>query len=143
MPEKNAPVPAEPLASPQVAEQQQSASEWPKPGEEGYVHPDGTPQSQQQLESNRRAAADRAAAGSIIHGAPMATPGPRPEAEATTAQARAEAYSGKTVQEAREDLTAFVRDASAAKADEAEAADARPAAKAGQRTVEQPGKTVR
>lgn len=43
---------------------------WPKPGEEGYVHPDGTKQAEQQLEDNRRAAADRAAAGSILHGAP-------------------------------------------------------------------------
>ncbi|MFI6270730.1 hypothetical protein [Micromonospora zamorensis] len=122
-------------ASPQVAEEQQSAADWPKPGEEGYVHPDGTPQSVQQLADNRRAAADRAAAGSLVHGAPLATPGPDPQGEAAKAAARAEAYSGKTVQEARKDLTEHIVDATQAKVDEV--ADARPAAKAGQRTADE------
>ncbi|WFF07249.1 hypothetical protein O7622_01210 [Micromonospora sp. WMMD1076] len=138
---ENPAVPGEQPASPQVAEQQQSASDWPKPGEEGYVHPDGTEQSQRQLAANRRAAADRAAAGSIIHGAPMATPGPDPQGEAAAAARRAEAYSGKTVQEARADLTAHIREAAEAKAEEV--ADARPAAAAAQRTAEQPKKNAR
>ncbi|MFF0469334.1 hypothetical protein ACFYPX_18120 [Micromonospora zamorensis] len=122
-------------ASPQVAEEQQAAANWPKPGEEGYVHPDGTPQSVQQLADNRRAAADRAAAGSLVHGAPLATPGPDPQGEASKAAARAEAYSGKTVQEARKDLTEHIAEAAQAKADEV--VDARPVAKAGQRTADE------
>ncbi|MET9301779.1 hypothetical protein ABZX66_20895 [Micromonospora aurantiaca] len=135
MTETNA-VPGEQPASPQVAEKQQSAADWPKPGEEGYVHPDGTPQSVQQLADNRRAAADRAAAGSLVHGAPLATPGPDPEGEAAKAAARAEAYSGKTVQEARTDLTEHIAAAAQEKADEAPA-DPRPAAAAGQRNTDQ------
>jgi hypothetical protein len=48
----------------------QRGGNWPKPGEEGFVHPDGTPQSARQLIENRQAAANRDAAGSQIHGAP-------------------------------------------------------------------------
>jgi hypothetical protein len=48
---------------------------WPSPGQEGFVHPDGTRQAEQQLADNKQAAADRAAAGSIIHGAPLGRPG--------------------------------------------------------------------
>jgi hypothetical protein len=59
-----------PEASQDVAESQ-GGSGWPEPGQEGFVHPDGTPQSVAQLEANKQAAADRAAAGSIIHGAPL------------------------------------------------------------------------
>ncbi|MFI5955818.1 hypothetical protein [Cryptosporangium sp. NPDC051539] len=55
-----------------LAEEQRADESWPRPGEEGYVHPDGTPQSVEQLAANRRAAADRARAGSGVHGAPRA-----------------------------------------------------------------------
>ncbi|MGH3672188.1 MAG: hypothetical protein ACRDSH_16400 [Pseudonocardiaceae bacterium] len=48
----------------------QRSGSWPRPGEEGFVHPDGTPQSEKQILDNRRAAADREAAGSGVHGAP-------------------------------------------------------------------------
>lgn len=48
----------------------QRGGDWPKPGDEGFVHPDGTPQSERQWQENRWAAADRKAAGSDIHGAP-------------------------------------------------------------------------
>ena len=48
----------------------QRAGDWPKPGDEGFVHPDGTPYSMQQLRENRQAAMNRAAAGSAVHGAP-------------------------------------------------------------------------
>ncbi len=65
----------------------------------------------------------------------MATPGPDPQGEAAAAAARAQAYTGKTVQEARADLTAHIADATAEKADEV--ADARPAAKAGQRNADE------
>lgn len=124
-------------ATPQVAEQQQSVSDWPKPGEEGYVHPDGTPQSQRQMEDNRRAAADRAAAGSILHGAPLATPGPDPEGETAKAAARAEAYSGKTTAEARRDLAQHIADASEAKAEEVAPEEPRTANRATQRTADE------
>jgi hypothetical protein len=43
--------------TPEKAAEQQNDRDWPRPGEEGYVTPDGTPQSVQQLEDNRRAAA--------------------------------------------------------------------------------------
>lgn len=76
-----------PEASQYVAESQGDG--WPKPGQEGFVHPDGTPQSVAQLEANKQAAADRAAAGSIIHGAPLAVPGDDPGAETLKAIARA------------------------------------------------------
>lgn len=48
----------------------QRGGSWPKPGDEGFVHPDGTPQSERQLADNVRAAADREAAASGVHGAP-------------------------------------------------------------------------
>lgn len=66
------------------------SNDWPEPGQEGFVHNDGTPQARAQLEDNKQAAADRAAAGSIIHGAPLAVPGPDPEAETAKAVDRAE-----------------------------------------------------
>lgn len=94
----------------QTAKQQQGDRAWPVPGDEGYVHPDGTPQSVQQLESNRLAAANRAAAGSIIHGAPMATPGPQMQSEMAAAVRRAEADSTVTPQEARKGHAEFVRE---------------------------------
>jgi hypothetical protein len=105
--------------TPEVAAEQRERNDWPRPGEEGYVHPDGTPQSQQQLEDNRRAAADRAAAGSLVHGAPLATPGPTPDAERAKAERRAANYDGKTVQESRTELTDWIDDKTAEKADEA------------------------
>jgi hypothetical protein len=77
-----------PKASQDVAESQ-GGSGWPKPGQEGFVHADGTPQSVKQLEDNKQAAADRAAAGSIIHGAPLGTPGEDPGAETVKAIERA------------------------------------------------------
>lgn len=94
----------------QTAVQQQGDRAWPVPGDEGYVHPDGTALSAQQMENNRRAAADRAAAGSIIHGAPMATPGPQMQSEMAAAVQRAEADSVVTPQEARKGHAEFVRD---------------------------------
>jgi hypothetical protein len=96
--------------SPQTAKAQQGDSSWPIPGDEGYVHPDGTPQSVQQLADNKRAAADRAAAGSAVHGAPMATPGPQADEQAAAAVARAEAKSPVTAAEAEEGLTKYIRD---------------------------------
>ena len=59
-----------------VAEKQQGGS-WPIPGDEGFVHPDGTPQSVGQLAGNRQAQADRDALGAVAHGAPLGTPGPQ------------------------------------------------------------------
>lgn len=94
--------------SAQVAKQQQGDSGWPVPGDEGYVHPDGTPGSVEQLERNRRAAADRAAAGSSVHGAPAATPGPQLADEAAAAVARAEGRSPVTMADAEQGLTEFV-----------------------------------
>lgn len=96
--------------SPQTAVAQQKTSDWPVPGDEGYVHPDGTPQSLKQLEDNKRAAADRAAAGSAIHGAPAATPGPQLADEAAAAVERAEAKSPVTDADAAEGLTKYVRE---------------------------------
>lgn len=96
--------------SPQTAVAQQKDSAWPIPGDEGYVHPDGTPQSVKQLEDNKRAAADRAAAGSAVHGAPMATPGPQADQQAAAALARAEEKSPVTDVEAAEGLTKYIRD---------------------------------
>lgn len=77
-----------PEASQDRAESDQGLT-WPEPGQEGFVHNDGTPQAVAQLEGNRQAAADRAAAGSIIHGAPLATPGDDPGAETQKAIDRA------------------------------------------------------
>lgn len=109
--------------TPEKAAEQQGDRAWPRPGEEGYVHPDGTPQSVQQLEDNRRAAADRAAAGSTVHGAPLATPGPTPDVERDKAVERAENYSGKTVAEGEEELTEWIDDKAAEKVDEADGED--------------------
>lgn len=67
----------------------QGGSGWPEPGQEGFVHPDGTLQAENQLRDNKQAAADRAAAGSIIHGAPLAVPGDNPGAETQKAIDRA------------------------------------------------------
>jgi hypothetical protein len=105
--------------TPEVAGEQRDRGDWPRPGEEGYVHPDGTPQSQRQLEDNKRAAADRAAAGSTVHGAPLGTPGPTPDVERAKAVEAAENYDGKTVQESRAELTDWIDDKTAEKADEA------------------------
>jgi len=77
-----------PQASQDRAESQGGAA-WPEPGQEGFVHADGTPQSARQLEDNKQAAADRARAGSIIHGAPLAVPGADPAAETRKAVERA------------------------------------------------------
>lgn len=109
--------------SPETAVQQQGDRAWPVPGDEGYVHPDGTPQSIAQMEGNRRAAADRAAAGSIIHGAPAATPGPQLHDQAAAAVKRAENYSGPTTADAREGLTKSVKDGFQAAADKAAESD--------------------
>lgn len=96
--------------SPQTAVQQQGDSAWPLPGDEGYVHPDGTPQSVKQLEDNKRAAADRAAAGSSVHGAPAATPGPQLASQASAAAQRAEAKSAVDKVDADKGLTEYVND---------------------------------
>jgi hypothetical protein len=106
--------------TPEKAAEQQHDSDWPRPGEEGYVTPDGTPQSVKQLEDNRRAAADRAAAGSTVHGAPLATPGPTPDKERAKAVEAAENYSGKTVEERDEAVTEWIDDKTEEKVDEAE-----------------------
>lgn len=134
-------------ASPQVAQEQQGAADWPKPGDEGYVHPDGTPQSARQLEDNRRAAADRAAAGSSVHGAPMATPGPQAYEQQAAAVKRAEDYSGPTVADARAGVTEFVADKTAEAAEETssgEPREAQPVDEATKRTATtDKGKTTR
>lgn len=114
--------------SARVAKQQQGTSDWPVPGDEGYVHPDGSPQSVAQLEANRRAAADRAAAGSAVHGAPAATPGPQLADEAAAARARAAAGSSVTRADADRGLTEYVSEGLQRAADEA--ADAPGEAKA-------------
>lgn len=95
-------------ASPERAETQVGAA-WPKPGDEGYVHPDGTPQAAAQLQANRQAAQDRAAVGSLIHGAPAVERGGNPDASAVAAQ-RAEAYSGPSNVERDKAVTEHVRD---------------------------------
>jgi hypothetical protein len=109
--------------SPQTAVAQQGDRAWPVPGDEGYVHPDGTPQSVRQMEDNRRAAADRAAAGSILHGAPAATPGPQLQTEAAAAVARAEADSPVTTKEARDGAADFVREGFVKATEKAEESD--------------------
>ena len=68
---------------------EQGGAGWPEPGQEGFVHADGTRQAEQQLEDNKQAAADRAHVGSYIHGAPLGTPGPDPQSETEKAIARA------------------------------------------------------
>jgi hypothetical protein len=107
----------------QTAVQQQGDSDWPVPGDEGFVHPDGTPLSMQQMANNRRAAADRAAAGSILHGAPAATPGPQLQAEAAKAAARAQEESPVTPAEARAGHAEFVREGFERAAEKAEESD--------------------
>lgn len=106
-----------------TAVQQQGDRAWPIPGDEGYVHPDGSPMSIKQREDNERAAADRAAAGSIIHGAPAATPGPQLQAEAAAAQRRAAADSATTPEDAKAGLAEFVQDGFQRAQDKAEASD--------------------
>ncbi len=110
---------AEVTPTPEVAGEQRGDGDWPRPGEEGYVHPDGTPQSQRQLEDNQRAAADRAAAGSTVHGAPLGTPGPTPNVERAKAVEAAGNYDGKTVAESRAELTEWIETKTEEKADEA------------------------
>lgn len=107
------------------AGKQQADGSWPRPGEEGFVHPDGTAQAAKQLEENRRAAADRAAAGSTVHGAPSL--GGDLGKAASVAEERADAYSGPTVAEARKDHAEWVeekRDEVAAESGEAAPAPA-------------------
>lgn len=87
-----------PTASPVDAEKQQKDSSWPKPGDEGFVHPDGTPQSVAQLADNKQAQADRDHVGAVVHGAPLATPGP--QAGAITAEKVANAASNDTADDA-------------------------------------------
>ncbi|MEV4093796.1 hypothetical protein [Streptosporangium saharense] len=120
--------------TPEKAEEQQADSSWPKPGEEGYVHPDGTPQSVQQLEDNRRAAADRAAAGSVVHGAPLATPGPDVQTERDKAVERAESYDGTTAEQGEKNLTEWIETKTEEKADEAADDDGEQAKPAARRT---------
>lgn len=88
------------------AGEQQTDASWPRPGEEGFVHPDGTAQAAKQLEDNRRAAADRAAAGSTVHGAPSL--GGDLGKAASVAQVRADAYSGPSAAAARRDHAEWV-----------------------------------
>lgn len=104
--------------APAVSAEQTSDNSWPKPGDEGYVVPDGTEQSKRQLADNRRAAADRMAAGSTVHGAPMATPGPQMQAQAAAAVARAEDYDGLTDADRRKGVTESIREGLKAAADE-------------------------
>lgn len=135
------------------AQKQQSDGSWPIPGDEGYVIPDGTPQASRQLAENRRAAADRAAAGSSVHGAPAATPGPQLLGEAAAAQARAESYSGPTIEERDASVTQAIRDGHEQATEKAEASDqpvtssaaATPTGDNKARTADQPagGKTTR
>lgn len=66
-----------PSASQDDAEKQRKDNSWPVPGDEGFVHPDGTPESVRQLETNRQAQVDRDKLGAVAHGAPLATPGPQ------------------------------------------------------------------
>jgi hypothetical protein len=66
-----------PTPSPVDADKQQKDNSWPVPGDEGFVHPDGTPQAVRQLEDNKQAQADRDHIGAVLHGAPLGTPGPQ------------------------------------------------------------------
>jgi hypothetical protein len=110
-------------AAAERAPEQQGDSSWPRPGEEGYVHPDGTPQAARQLAENRQAAQDRAAAGSTVHGAPAATNDVQdPGVSAGIAEERAENYSGPTEAERRESLVKSVEEGRDAMADEQAAA---------------------
>jgi len=103
--------------------EKQQGSNWPVPGDEGYVVPDGTPQAAQQLEDNKRAAADRAAAGSAIHGAPAATPGPQLLGEAAAAQKRAEEYSGPTMADREQGVSDSIADGMVKATEKAEASE--------------------
>ena len=98
MPKKNAvdddPISVDAPPPSQDRKDDQGGKGWPEPGQEGFVHPDGTPQAEAQLQDNKQAAADRAKAGSIVHGAPLATPGPDPEAETAKAVERARKAGG-------------------------------------------------
>lgn len=105
-------------SSPERAVGQVGDGGWPIPGDEGYVHPDGTPQAVGQLQDNIRAAADRAAAGSIIHGAPAVERGGRPDAT-NMAVDRARNLRVPTNDERDADLTKFVRDGQAENTDRA------------------------
>lgn len=132
--------------SPREAKQQQGDSSWPVPGDEGYVHPDGSPQSVAQLEANRRAAADRAAAGSAIHGAPLATPGPQAADEQAAAVARAEASSPVTKTDADKGLSEYIEKGLEEATEKASASDqpAEPKADPVKRTATtEGGKTTR
>lgn len=98
----------------------QRGGSWPKPGEEGFVHPDGTPHSERQLRENLEAAANRKAAGSGVHGAPAqggVQPGPMTEVDESD------------LAKARREHTAWVREAHAALAEEAAAESEAPAGK--------------
>jgi hypothetical protein len=115
----------ETVSSPARAAGQVDDSGWPKPGDEGYVHPDGTPQSVAQLAGNRQAALDRAAVGSIVHGAPAVQRGGRPDAT-NIAVDRARGLNDPTGVERDQALTDFVRagqDDLTARVAEAAAAD--------------------
>jgi hypothetical protein len=104
------PMAGEQAAAERAPEQQTEA--WPNPGQEGYVHPDGTPQAEAQLRENKQAAADRAAAGSIIHGAPAAVNDVQdPGVSAGLAEQRAANYGGPTEAERREGVTQYVEQA--------------------------------
>ena len=94
----NDPIAADAPEASQYRAEKQGGAEWPDPGQEGFVHADGTPQSEKQLADNKQAAADRAAAGSSIHGAPLAVPGEDPGAE--TAKAIERAADGDSVEPA-------------------------------------------
>ena len=107
----------------QTAIQQQGDRSWPVPGDEGFVHPDGTPLSEAQRAGNERAAADRAAAGSILHGAPAATPGPQLQAEAAAAARRAAEESPVTPQDAKAGHAEFIREGFDRAQEKAEEAD--------------------
>lgn len=112
----------DPMAGEQSAAErapEQQIEQWPSPGEEGYVHPDGTPQAERQLTENKQAAADRAAAGSVVHGAPVATNDVLgPGVAAGIAEKRAEDYAGPTEAERRESVTDYVTEESERMADE-------------------------
>lgn len=90
--------PAPVVSAADASAEQQASATWPLPGQEGFVHPDGTPQSVAQLTDNQQAAADRAAAGSAVHGAPAT--GGIPPAPVTD--------PGKPADEAAADHTAWV-----------------------------------
>lgn len=63
VPDSAKPVAADaPDSALKVADTQQTAKDWPVPGDEGFVHPDGTQQSINQLADNKQAAADRVGA---------------------------------------------------------------------------------